>query len=136
MRRTLVVLMVCVMSVVLQAQETSTTAAQKAAEAWVGLIDKGDYAASYDEASSMFKAAVSKEDWGKKVKPVREPLGNVLSRKVHSAEYTTSLPGAPDGQYVVLKFDTSYQNKKSAVETAVLTLDKDGQWRVAGYFIR
>jgi len=136
MRRTLVVVMVCLMSAALVAQSSSTAAAQRAAEEWVGLVDKGDYAASYDEASSMFKAAVSKGDWVKKVKAVRDPFGDVVSRKVQSADYTTSLPGAPDGRYVVLKFDTSYQNKKAAVETAVLTLDKDGLWRVSGYFIR
>jgi hypothetical protein len=36
---------------------------------------------------------------------------------------------------VVLKFDTSFANKKVAVETVTPMLDKDGKWRVSGYFV-
>jgi Protein of unknown function (DUF4019) len=118
------------------AQGAKTEAAQKAAENWLALVDKGDYGASYDEAASFFKAAVTKDDWVRQLKAVRGPLGNVISRKLRSAEYKTSLPGAPDGQYVVVQYDTSFDNKKSAVETIVPMLDKDGKWRVSGYFIR
>ncbi len=48
----------------------------------------------------------------------------------------TSLPGAPDGEYVVIQIQTSFENKKSAVETITPMLDKDGRWRVSGYQIR
>ena len=71
-----------------------------------------------------------------KVRAARGPLGKVASRKLKSAQYKTSLPGAPDSKYVVIQYDTSFENKRSAVETIVPTLDKDGQWRVSGYFIR
>ena len=50
--------------------------------------------------------------------------------------YKTSLPGAPDGEYVVMEFTTAFTNKKSAIETITPMLDEDGQWRVAGYYIR
>jgi hypothetical protein len=36
---------------------------------------------------------------------------------------------------VVIQYDTSFANKKSAVETVTPLLDSDGQWRVSGYFI-
>jgi len=48
----------------------------------------------------------------------------------------TEMPGAPDGQYVLMQFETSFTNKKSAVETITFMLEKDGQWRAAGYFIK
>jgi hypothetical protein len=70
------------------------------------------------------------------VAPVRDPLGKVLSRALKSATYTTTLPGAPDGQYVVIQYDTAFEHKKSAVETITSMLDKDGTWRVSGYFIK
>ena len=62
----------------------------------------------------------------------------MTSRKLKGAQYKTSLPGAPDGEYVVIQYDTSFENKRSAsaVETITPTLDKDAQWRVSGYFIR
>jgi len=66
----------------------------------------------------------------------REPLGKVLWRKVKSATYTKTLPGAPDGEYVVIQYDTSFEHKQSAVETITPMLDQDGKWRVSGYFIK
>ena len=70
------------------------------------------------------------------MKTVRAPLGKLLSRKVKSAVYHTSLQGAPDGRYVVIQFETSFENKKDAVETVTPMADPDGQWRVSGYYIR
>ena len=42
----------------------------------------------------------------------------------------------PDGNYIVLQYDTLFENKAAAVETVTLSQDSDGQWRVAGYFIK
>jgi hypothetical protein len=67
---------------------------------------------------------------------VRTPLGKVVSRKLKSREYTEKMPGAPDGKYVVVQFDTVFANKSSSVETVVPMADPDGSWRVSGYFIR
>jgi hypothetical protein len=66
---------------------------------------------------------------------VRKPLGAVVSRQVKSKTYTTSLPGAPDGEYVVIKYDTSFENKRASVETVTPMRDSDGTWRVSGYYI-
>jgi hypothetical protein len=114
----------------------NTDAAKESAQEWLALVDKGDYAASYDRASSMFKSAITKDDWVQKIGAGRGPLGKVVSRKLKSADFTTQLPGAPDGQYVVIKYDTSFENKQSAVETIVPMVDKkDGQWRTSGYYV-
>ena len=55
---------------------------------------------------------------------------------MRSVEYTTTLPGAPDGEYVVVKHATSFENKADATETLIAMKDKDGTWRVSGYFIK
>ena len=47
-----------------------------------------------------------------------------------------SLPGAPDGEYVVIQYATTFENKKSAIETITPMLDGDGKWRVSGYYIK
>jgi len=109
---------------------------QDAAKAWLALIDGGKYAQSWDAASSKFRATVSKANWEKMLATHRTPLGEVKSRKVKSATFTRELPGAPDGEYVVIQFDTVFANKASAVETVTPMLDKDGTWRVSGYFIK
>lgn len=111
-------------------------AAEKSARAWLALVDEGKYDQSWEQAAELFRGAVTKEDWAKAMNGSRKPLGRLLSRKLKSATYAESLPGAPDGKYVVLQFDTSFENKKSAVETVTPMLERDGAWRVSGYFIK
>ena len=67
---------------------------------------------------------------------VRAPLGSLESRTLKSATPSTSLPGAPDGDYVVMQFDTSFERKKDGGETVTAVQETDGVWRIVGYFIR
>ena len=110
--------------------------AQKSAEQWLALVDAGKYAESWKTAAGFFQAAVSQDQWEHSIVAVRKPLGDLVSRKLKSAKYTKSLPGAPGGEFVVLQFDTSFANKKETVETVTPMLDKDGKWRVSGYHIK
>jgi hypothetical protein len=110
--------------------------ATKAVTAWLTLIDAGDYAASWNAAGSFFKTHVTADQWTQKVGPARQSLGAVLSRKLKSATYMTTLPGAPDGQYVVIQYQSSFAHMNSAIETVTPMLDTDGQWCVSGYYIR
>ena len=107
-----------------------------AAESWLKIVDQGKYSESYALASSYFKTKVELSNWEKSVKEARQPLGKLLSRKIKSKQYTTQLPGAADGEYVVIQFETSFEKKKSTTETITPMLDKDGKWKVSGYFIR
>ncbi len=111
-------------------------AAVASAEKWLSVVDSGKYADSWQEAAEFFKNAVTKEQWEKSLRSFRKPLGRLVSRRVLSTAYRTSLPGAPDGKYVVITFETAFENKRSAVETVTPMLEKDGTWRVSGYFIR
>lgn len=110
--------------------------AAKADLVWLAIADGGNYGDSWDKASAMFQAAVAKDKWAQALAGVRTPLGKVVSRRLKAAKRMSSLPGAPNGDYVVAQFDTSFENKKEAVETITATLEKDGTWRMAGYFIR
>jgi len=127
-------IIVLVVSLAAQNQAKEKAAAEAAAP-WLALVDSGNYAQSWQEAASIFKAAVTQEQWERTMKAERAPLGSLLSRKLVSARYTTRLPGAPDGEYVVLQFDSSFSHKKSAVETATPMMD-GGQWRVSGYYMK
>lgn len=111
-------------------------AAEAVASSWLKVVDSGAYAQSWEETASGFKAAVTRPQWEQAMRANRAPLGAVQSRKLLSATYTTQLPGAPDGEYVVLQYDTSFEHKKAAIETVTPTMDKDGKWRVSGYYIK
>jgi hypothetical protein len=111
-------------------------AAQKAAEAWLALVDAGKYGQSWDEAATYFKGAVTRVQWEQAVSGVRGPLGKLVSRKLRSRQYAEKLPGAPDGKYVIVQCDASFEKKKEAVETVTPMQDGPRGWRVSGYFIK
>jgi hypothetical protein len=110
--------------------------AQKAAETWLTLLDQGKYAESWETAASFFKERVPAKRWEELVAGVRGPFGRFESRSLLSAQFTRELPGAPDGEYVMLQFAASFENKKKAVETVTPMKDADGVWRVSGYQVR
>jgi hypothetical protein len=121
------------------AQESNSEAEKLAiasAQSWLEIVDAEKYAESWEEAAELFKSAISEVNWEESIKVVRRPLGKVISRKLDSQEYMTSLPGAPDGEYVVIQYKTKFENKKAAIETITPMLDNDGKWRVSGYYIK
>jgi len=118
------------------AADSAEKAAKESAQKWLALVDAQKYGQSWTEAAQYFKQAVSQSQWESAVRAVRGPLGKLQSRDLQSASYQRSLPGAPDGEYVVIQYATSFENKKSATETITPMKDKDGVWRVSGYFIK
>jgi hypothetical protein len=110
--------------------------AARQAEAWLALVDAHKYGESWDAASTLFRDTVARDMWIDAVGAVRNPLGKPLSRHVKSMESRTSLPGAPDGKYVIIQYDASFEHKKNAVETITPMLEEDGSWKVTGYFFK
>ena len=100
------------------------------------MVDEGKYLKSWQHASSYFQNAIDENQWEKTMKAVRQPLGDVISRQAVSQHYTKTLPGAPDGEYVIIQYKTAFLNKPSAIETVTPALDRDGIWRVSGYYIK
>jgi hypothetical protein len=118
------------------AQQSPAQIAQQSVESWVALVDGESYGASWDSAAQFFKNAITREKWEAALEATRKPLGRVKARSVKATTSTKTLPGAPDGEYFVFQFDASFEAKQSAVETITAVLERDGAWRVAGYFIR
>lgn len=106
------------------------------AKTWLELVDQGEYEKSWETAAELFKNNIPKNEWTRTIAAGREPMGELVSRELESTEFSTTLPGAPDGEYVVIQFATSFESKESAVETITPMKDPDGVWRVSGYFIK
>jgi hypothetical protein len=78
---------------------------------------------------------VTASQWAAQVAPVREPLGEARTRILASVERSSSLPGAPEGEFQVLQFSTMFENNRGrSIETVVMMKGQDG-WEVTGYFI-
>ncbi len=111
-------------------------AAVSGAQKWLGAIDAGGYSESWKEASAIFQAGVTESNWENSMNMYRKPLGALKSRQLRSSQHLTEIPGAPNGEYEVMQFKTAFANQSSAVEMVTFSLEKDGQWRSSGYFIK
>ena len=117
-------------------QPDAVANALDAANRWLVLSDAGDGAASWEQAAPSFRAAVSKAAWSDALRHARQPFGALRARRVLSSEFKSSLPGAPDGEYVVIRYDTEFEHKAHAVETVIPARDQDGSWKVSSYFVK
>jgi Protein of unknown function (DUF4019) len=108
--------------------------ARFAAEQWIVLVDDGQYDQSWTEASKTFQSATTKEDWSKKAQADRTFMGSKLARKLKEVKPVNAVKGLPSGQYIQVKYQSSYTNKKQALET-VVAVNEDGNWRVAAYIV-
>ena len=103
---------------------------------WLDQLDNRKYATTWKSSDQLIQQSVSETEWESAISSVHEMFGSMLSRDILSADYHAELPGSPDGNYIVVQFETSFQNKELSIETVVSSKGDDGVWRVAGYFIK
>lgn len=133
----LIALSLMIVPAALRAQnESKQNAGVAAAGKWLSLVDTGQYAESWRQAAAYFRQAVTEKKWEESLEAFRKPLGKLEARRLQTSAYKTALPGAPDGEYVVMRFHTAFERKKSAVETVTMVREEDGDWRADGYYIR
>lgn len=117
------------------ADTTDSGPAIKAAQAWMALVDAGNYAESWKQASPLFQQQVKEAEWADIAGKVRGPLGKVLRRGAPSAEYATKFPDAPDGKYWLITNSVDFEHQARLTERVVLMQTPAG-WQVIGYRIR
>ncbi|HEX5759113.1 MAG TPA: DUF4019 domain-containing protein [Thermoanaerobaculia bacterium] len=117
--------------------QTAEEAATTAATTWLqSYIDTPRYADAYSWAATDFRVKVEQAAFVDAMERFRRPLGSFISRSLVSRVYKTTLEGAPDGEYVVIEFQTRLSAKAAAKE--VITMQKEwwnGRWWPLGYTI-
>ena len=117
-------------------EELDVKPAMSAATAWLASLDAGRVDETWQDSATLMRQAVGREQWEKALQEVRGTLGPLVSRKLMSATYTRELPNAPAGEYVVIRYQARYENRALVTETVTPMREKDGSWRVSGYYVR
>ena len=109
--------------------------ARLAAMAFLPLVDAGNYAESWQSAATLMQERISQAEWIETLTQTRTLTGDLVTRTEKSASYSTTAKDSPDGEYVLLIFDTKFQRAENVAEYVTVMLE-DEHWRVAGYFIK
>jgi Protein of unknown function (DUF4019) len=111
-------------------------AAERQALGFLGYLDHGRFADSYAYTGMLIRAQLDRDAFAAQIEKTRAGTGALQSRDLIDASYATTVPGAPEGQYVVLHYRSSFANRPDeVVETLTLAFAK-GYWRVSGYYVK
>ena len=118
-------------------QETQASlAAEARAKRFIGAVDAGDWKASWDAAGPFFQSQASLDEWVSLIQPVRTPLGKAEERRLTNVQKVQTLPGAPDGDYEILQYNTKFSGSGMMSTETVILVRNEGDFDIAGYFIR
>jgi hypothetical protein len=96
-------------------------------------IAAGQDARVYEEAADEWRAAVSADENGRILARVRERLGRVESRALHTGREQQSADPPLSGHALELLYQTRFE-RGSAMEKFTL-LERGGNWLLAGYSV-
>jgi len=111
-------------------------AAQVAAEKFYALVDADQFAASWQNCAPLLKEKVTEQEWVRQLSKTREVGGPLIKRTLKDMTYSTSAKDSPEGEYILLIYDTTFKTRPDSSENLTVMLDKDQIWRVTGYFIQ
>ena len=110
-------------------------AAERQALGFLGYLDQGRFADSYAYTGVLLRAQADREKFASQIEKARTGTGALQGRELIDANYTTTVAGAPEGQYVVLHYHANFAGRPDTVETVTLAFAK-GYWRVSGWYIK
>ncbi len=100
-------------------------------------VDEGRCLEAWESTSTLFRLKTyRRSDWLQLCREVRPLFGPVLKRHVKMTRYRESLPGRPDGDYLIIVFESVLGRKSTAIETVTTKYGADGLWRIDGYVLR
>jgi hypothetical protein len=132
--RLLVIILTVIAAALLTFAGPAEDEAAAAGQKWLGLVDGQKYEESWQQAASMFRDQVKQEQWVVSLKRFRDPLGPVVSRTAARVDFAKTLRGAPDGDYAIIHYTTTFKNKSDVTERLTL-VKEEGKWQAAAYAI-
>ena len=102
---------------------------------FLALVDGGKYAESWQSSASLMQEKISKNDWVEKLGKARNLSGGLVQRVQKSASYSTEAKDSPEGEYIMLIYESDFQRAEDVSEYVTVMREGDA-WKVAGYFMQ
>ena len=91
------------------------------------------YEQIYNESSELWRQDVTLEQSNQTFKTLRDKLGKIESRSLHSATEQQNSSGSLKGHVYILRYETKFE-RGEGMETFTL-VEQDGRWLLARYFV-
>ena len=118
-----------------QAHAPQVAAAQKAAGAWLEIVDAEKYAESWKASAPFLQQHVSEAAWLNRLDTMRKPIDPLVERTLQTTQYREQFPGLPTGQYVAFVWETYFGAKHAMLESVIMSFDGT-TWKPVGYAVQ
>ena len=95
-------------------------------------IDAGQYKQAYQNASKILKSQVDETQFAEGIEAAKEQMGPLTARSFNSAKHHTALPSIGEGDFFILKWNSSFEKLVSGSEVMILSRER-GSWKMVGY---
>jgi len=120
----------------LAAHETGRDAAVcDLAGQFVCRLDAGDYSGAWMALDAHARLLKTAQDWQRYQAAIRSAYGPLQQRRFRSLDHRGTYSQHPDGDYVVVCFDSRFADKQAAIETVVLRQEPAGAVSIIAYYI-
>ena len=109
--------------------------AQPVANAFLAKLDDGKFVESWQGSAALMKDKITQQEWVEKLTKARELSGDLVQRERKSSTYATKIEDSPEGEYIMLIYDSSFKKADDVSEYVTVMLEGE-QWKVAGYFMQ
>jgi len=107
--------------------------ARLTAEAWLRLVDGGEYDRCWDQASPLLRENMQRDVWSRALTQGAAQLGPLAVRKLENSQLDSNPPQRPEGEYALFRFGSIFRNA-TVRETLALRME-NGAWRVVAYWL-
>lgn len=100
-------------------------------------MDQGQAGGLWNDASSVAKQAVKRDDFVAQTQEIRQPLGTVSARNwIGLRRALGDGKSIPAGVYSSVEFVTTFAQNRTMRELVSFRLDEDNVWRLSGYTLQ
>ena len=105
----------------------------ESASTFLALLDRGDISAAFETTTAFHRSYWQRDRWVDSIGTLRSFYGPLINRAASKTVHKDSYPKHPDGEYIVIVFESSFSRKRQTTEIVAVTPDGDGRWRVSDY---
>ncbi len=113
-------------------QQKDIDDSDKYAQEWLAIVDKGDFSTAFDMSTKALQLTIPKNEWVMLMQTMKGSLGAVTERKIIDIRTAKDPKGAPEGDYMIFIFETTFASGKKATELMSLQ-EYNGVWRIYSY---